>query len=291
MKKLILSGFVIAGISLAPYVSNAQYRDNTDLGNRLSQIEKQIQTLSRAVFRGETVTPPPAMSGGSDASTASAGSVANLEVRLSQIEEQIQQLTGQLEEQQYRIEQIARGGTTGQRTALEPSVVQKPAPSATPTSGQATQPAWNNAPSGTPSAPAANPTADLSSLSADALYEKSFVDIRDGNYDAAEYGFKTFLDKHSDHKLAANAQYWLAETHYVRGDYTEAAKLFARGYQNYPESSKVSDNLLKLGLSLAKLGKKDDACLTLKQLKNQFSDESGPVMRRADQEINRLSCD
>ena len=290
MKRLLISGLITVGMACAPITVQAQYRDNADLGNRLNQIEKQIQTLSRAVFRGETVAPP-AMTEGSSANSATAGSVANLDVRISQIEQQLQQLTGQIEEQQYRIDQLARqveGGRELQPTLTQPEPT--PAPPQQATQGQTVaQPAWG----GNTSAPAPTSEAedDLSDLGPDALYEKSFVDIRDGNYDAAEVGFKSFLSQYPDHALASNAQYWLAETYYVRANYTEAAKLFATGYQEFPESSKSADNLLKLGLSLSKLGKTEDACLSFEQLKTQFPDETGPVMRRADQEIQSLNCE
>ena len=90
--------------------------------------------------------------------------------------------------------------------------------------------------------------------------------------------------------LAPNAQYWLSETYYVRGDYKESAKMFAQGYQDYPQSPKASDSLLKLGLSLEKLGKKEDACLSFQQLKKEFPGDNVPASRRASQEIKQLGC-
>ena len=89
---------------------------------------------------------------------------------------------------------------------------------------------------------------------------------------------------------AGNAQYWLGETFYVRGNYAEAAKVFAQGYQKYPKSTKAPDNLLKLGLALSQTGKKQDACVTLMQLGKQFPSAAAVIKQRADDEMKKLNC-
>src|SRR5690606_3228578 len=48
-----------------------------------------------------------------------------------------------------------------------------------------------------------------------ALYEASYSKIQSGDYVGAEAGFNQFLQLHPDHKLAANAHYWLGESYYV----------------------------------------------------------------------------
>src|SRR5690606_27427724 len=97
------------------------------------------------------------------------------------------------------------------------------------------------------------------------LYDAAFQALREQRYERAEAAFKEFLNRYSDDALAGNAQYWLGETYYVRGNYQESAKVFAHGFQKYPKSSKAPDNLLKLGLSLAQNKKTKEACLTLHQ--------------------------
>lgn len=294
------------GIALTAAPVMAQPNDVSQLSGRINQLENQIQTLSRAVFRGDV--PPPEFNAAP--APANSAAMATLEVRLSQLEAQIQELTGQIEQQQYQMNQLKQQMESQAAVTAPPAnavavdgepmrpVQMTPNTPTTPYSDTEVIPTYS-APAPTVDAPVATntPAANAAALSAidglspDQLYEKSFVDIRDGNYDAAELGFKTFLDKYPDHSLASNAHYWLAETYYVRADYNQSAKLFAQGYQDYPESSKSADNLLKLGLSLGKLGNTEDACLSLQQIKTQFPDETGPVMRRADQELKNLNCE
>ena len=73
-----------------------------------------------------------------------------------------------------------------------------------------------------------------------------------------------------DDPLAGNAQYWIGETYYVRGQYKNAADAFLKGYKKYKSSEKAPDTLLKLGMALAELGQKDAACSTLNELETKY---------------------
>lgn len=125
---------------------------------------------------------------------------------------------------------------------------------------------------------------------ATAAYENAFALLKASDFDSAETEFKRFLDQYPDNSLVPNAKYWYGETFYVRGQYDKAARIFAEGYQSYPKGGKAADNLLKLGMSLAGLNKTEDACVALKQLEKEYSKTSGPVIKRAKQEISRLGC-
>ncbi len=76
----------------------------------------------------------------------------------------------------------------------------------------------------------------------------------------------------------------------MRDKYKEAATVFAEGYQKAPKGGKAPDNLLKLALSLDKLGKPKESCLTLAQLAKDFGDAPASIKRRADQERGKLNC-
>ena len=90
--------------------------------------------------------------------------------------------------------------------------------------------------------------------------------------------------------MAGNAQYWLGETYYVRGQFREAAVTFAEGFQRYPDSPKAPDNLLKLGKSLAALGQSADACGTFAELVTRYPQAPATIHQQAATEQQRLSC-
>ena len=124
-----------------------------------------------------------------------------------------------------------------------------------------------------------------------ARYNHAFSLVVSHDYPRAERAFLTFLQEHPDHPLAGTATYWLGETHYVRGDYRQAAITFANGFRDYPENPKAPDNLLKLALSLARLDRQQDACVALDELATRFPNASRVITRGAAGERKRLACD
>ncbi len=69
-----------------------------------------------------------------------------------------------------------------------------------------------------------------------------------------------------------------------------ASVAFAEGYQKYPKSQKSSDNLLKLGMSLAALDNRETACATLREVNKRYPSASKAVKAKVSSEQSRLSC-
>ena len=90
--------------------------------------------------------------------------------------------------------------------------------------------------------------------------------------------------------LAGSAQYWLGETYYARGRYAEAASAFAEGYKSYPKGTKAADDLLKLGMSLARANQKQNACVALAQLDHDFPNPGSAIKEQRIAEKKRLGC-
>ncbi len=308
---LVLSGSVLGGLILCGPVYAQSERD---MNSRMNRIENEIKTLSRAIFRGEE-PPPGAFSGGGDPAAQ-----ANLEIRVQQLESELQTLRGLIEQQGFEVRQVKNelervtgdmelrlqdleGGATrsdvsGGGRNMNITTQGGNNPPQPSSSGAAGGYQWNSNNSGSnqpgqlgsynqsPASGAVSGRAD----DAASMYENAFSLVKNNQYDAAETGFKAFLDQYPDHVLSSNAKYWLGETYYVRGNYQDAARLFAEGYQQAPKGNKAADNLLKLGMSLSSMGKKEDACIAFSQINKEGFANAGPVMRRADQEKTRLGC-
>jgi tol-pal system protein YbgF len=130
---------------------------------------------------------------------------------------------------------------------------------------------------------------NASSADPEVIYERSYESLLRRQFNDAEVGFRGFLEQHRDHSLAGNAQYWLGETYYVQGDYKQAAQAFLSGYRDFPKSRKAADSLLKLGLSLNRLGQKEQACAAYMQVGSQFP-KAAEARKRAQSEIKRAGC-
>ena len=164
------------------------------------------------------------------------------------------------------------------------TLVVKGIPTSAPASTTAAAPpapVTATAPGGATVLPQGAPAAD---------YNNAYALLQRADYSGAERAFGAFLAGHPNDPLAGNAQYWLAETFYVRENYHQAAVHFAEGYKNYPAGPKAAANLLKLGMSLGRLGKNGEACASLDELGRRFPDAPGNVQQYARTERQRLGC-
>jgi tol-pal system protein YbgF len=210
-----------------------------------------------------------------------------VEDRLNQLQQAITLLTGQIEQLQYRNQQLQQQMEKMQADyefRLEQVEKGGSRPGAAPPS-RATPPART-----TPPAMAAAPPPATAAGGADQLYNDAFKKLQDGDYAGAEKGFRTFVQRNPQHVLAGNAQYWLGETYYARRDYQNAMTAFAEGYKAYKASPKGPDNLLKLGITLAVLGRKSDACAIFARFAQDYPRATDLQKRRITQERQKNGC-
>ena len=194
----------------------------------------------------------------------STGQLEQMQYRNQQLQQQMEKMQADYE---YRLEQMEKGGG-------RPGGAPPPRPNT-----QAAAP-----PPPPPSAAAPSATGG------DQLYNDAFKKLQDGDYGGAERGFKAFLQSNPKHTLAGNAQYWLGETYYARRDYQNAMTAFAEGYKVYKGSPKGPDNLLKLGVTLAVLGRKPDACAVFAKFNQDYPRATDLQKRRVEQERQKNGC-
>ena len=72
--------------------------------------------------------------------------------------------------------------------------------------------------------------------------------------------------------------------------YTDAASAYLEGYQKYPKSEKAPINLLKLGVSLVQIGEKDQGCLMITGVKDQYPQANQSVLQKAKYEEKKFEC-
>ena len=122
-------------------------------------------------------------------------------------------------------------------------------------------------------------------------YEFAISFLKVGDYETAEFALREFIDIHSKHELAGNAQYWYGETFRVRQLYQDAASAYLDGYQKYPKSSKAPVNLLKLGVMLVQIGEKNQGCSMIVGVKEQYPKAKQSVIQKAEYEKKKFNCE
>ncbi len=116
--------------------------------------------------------------------------------------------------------------------------------------------------------------------------EKALLQLQ---YADAESGFREFVGKYPEHNLAGSAEFKLGETYWAQQNYSQAAQAYMSSYKQYPKGRRAPDSLLKLGLSLARLGQKDQACTTMGSVDAEFPN-AVEVKKRAQAEFKRAGC-
>lgn len=271
LKKITYFAF-FAGVGLSTFAASAQ--NINSLQTRLDRMEREMLTLSRSVYKGDV--PPPQMQ-----STTSAQVTAQSEVRMNQLEDQLRRLTGMIEENSYRTRQLE-----DKLNMLSTAQSVSNAPVATSPSAVQTAPLTvDNTPY-----QLGTITNNQNATSPAGMYDQAFSYLQINDYANAQSTFEKFIEQYPDHSLAANSKYWLGETFYARGDYQAASRAFAKSFKDHPEGQKAPDTLLKLAMSLKAQDMKDEACLTLGELKSRFPNAPSSVLSKANSERQSYQC-
>ncbi len=288
------------------------------LKSRVEALEEQLVDMQVVVGTLESL----AKGGGGAAPFPSAGSGADtaridsLETQVRALSAQVQQLSDQIRSMggTPRRSDIAASTDTASLDAANGASASDAAPASVPGFGSTTVSPGDGgndaiggllnsqgqtqgdagagaAPPPPPVATAALPAAgDTGGGDPKQAYETAYGYLLQRDYGSAESSFSDFLKRYPNDSLSGNAQYWLGETYFVRGQYKAAASAFLKGYQTYAQSGKAADSLLKLAMSLDRLGQKDAACSSFAELSTKFPTAPQSVKARAQTERQRVGC-
>lgn len=280
------------------------------LVDRIERLERSLRDLEPLVYRGEVPSGSVTARSPDSFGTPSTARIAEAEVRMTQLENELRNLTGRVEEVNFRLRQIStrldklvgdvdfrlgeleRGaGRAAEQPAAAADGGAAPATPAATGFGQQVQAAAGERGGNQQAAVApAAPGTLLPDGSPMERYNFAFSLLRKAEFDRAEQAFTEFLSAHPDDDLAANAQYWLGETYYVRNRFDAAAAAFLQGIKQYPASAKAPDTLLKLGITLRELGQSAEACNTWNELLRSFPDADSRIRRNAEQQKQQTDC-
>lgn len=288
----------------------SQAGETEDLKKRVQQLEEQLvdmqvvigtlQSMGNGGAQGPSASYGPQ---GGSAAYGAGGAASN--ARLDGVETQIQALTAQMEQLSREVRALS-----GDRRGALPSPQQNnyaAAPQTAPKYGVEKQSFndtvdyggfgsttvsrdQNDGIGGLLANGGANFSGGGSDPGAKQLYETAYGYLLQQDYGAAESAFRDFLQRYPNDALSGNAQYWLGESLFLRGQYKPAATAFLEGYEKHRNNGKAPESLLKLAMSLNKLGQHDAACSSFTELRAQFPNAPSHVQRRAATERRRAGC-
>ncbi|MBT4698690.1 MAG: tol-pal system protein YbgF [Alphaproteobacteria bacterium] len=295
-------------------ISFAQQDKMNELLDRLEKIQKDIQTLEKAVYSKNASLP-------SDNVVVNEALTRQLS-KISELEKQIQQMTSKFEENNYKLQQLSdrlnkvsndsqlrfqqleNNKVISEKVSAPKEVIleKTPAVKKKETNILNSEEVDKEEENVIQEKPVQSEniklkekvnkpkTKVLPKVSIAEQYKYAMNIMKSGDFEKAEIAFKEFVDTHSKHELAGSAQFWYGETFYIRQLYEDAAAAFLDGYQKYPNSPKASENLLKLGVTLAELGEIEQGCKMIINLKKAYPKTDAAILQKSSYEKKRFNC-
>ena len=318
IKKLRLEVLIIIYLSFSSHL----IADNHNIYETIEQLQKDINTLERAVYSGSTNLNNELNNTDTSSDPDSEDVLTRHLLKLTEIETQFQNLTNRFEEINFKLDKLSNRLSKVQADNQirfqdlenasvinedKKTLAQNPKDKTLPGSSQPqdlgsisykdtntnetiqqTQSIDTTATIITESFQTEEKI--LPSKSPENQYEFATSFLKVGDYSTAERAFREFVQTNPEHKLAGNAQYWYAETFRIRQLYTDAASAYLEGYQKYPKGEKAPVNLLKLGVSMVQIGEKDQGCKMINGVEKQYPDANQSVIQKAKYESQKFEC-
>jgi len=243
-----------------------------DLRYRLSVVDAELADIRARLGAG------PGTAAGTTVTTGGGG---DLVVRLDRLEAEIRKLTGQIEKMQFDQKQVADdaaqrfGDIEFRLTELEGGDTSQ-LPPVKPLGASQTETVAANTPE--------------VSISERNDLDRAIEDVKQGRFDIGEDRLRQFLNIYSGSPLESEALYWLGESQFVRGAFQNAARSFLDGYKTDPAGLNAPRNLLRLGVTLGRLGQLNEACQTLREVHHQFPGGPAEILQAAEDETAVLKC-
>ena len=320
-KKLIFNFTLLINL----FFFSFSYGDNHDFYEVIEQLQKDIQTLEKAVYSNSTEFNNNANNNLSLDDNSSEDVLTRHLLKLTEIENQFQQLTNRFEEINFKLDKLSNRLSKVQadnqirfqdiETLISTGDIDKLVSKKTSNTDNEILPGSSQPQdlgsisykdSSTNETSQQTQSIDTTATvvtetfqseekilpkdSPEGQYEFATSFLKVGDYTTAERAFREFVQTNPEHDLAGNAQYWYAETFRIRQLYTDAASAYLEGYQKYPKGEKAPINLLKLGVSMVQIGEKDQGCKMINGVEKQYPEANQSVIQKAKYESQKFEC-
>jgi len=210
--------------------------------------------------------------------------------RIDALEQEVRRLTGDVEQQQFRIEQVVKDGTNRigdlefRLCELEKGCDVTNLDRTAPLGGMVVPKAGNSGGASTASPPVAT---DITASEQNS-FNQAFAAYEAGNFPAAAIMFESFAMAFPSGPLSGEAYFWRGEALAASGNWSDAALSFLESFSGSPAGVKAPDSLYRLGMSLAQLGQVQEACLMLSEVPVRYP--ASAVVTQSKAEYSGLGC-
>lgn len=121
-------------------------------------------------------------------------------------------------------------------------------------------------------------------------YDAALASYKGGQFEAAATGFEDFLRKYPKDRRVSEAVFYLGESFAKRGRHREAAEQYLKVSTDFQKASRAPEAMVKLAMSLDKLGLKEQACATYTEAPRKFPNLSASLRTTVEREQKRNQC-
>lgn len=238
---------------------------------RVDKLESEMRAVQRKVFPdgpAARIQPEivPQVDLAEPLGAPATSPVADLNARVDALEAQLARLTGQSEENAFKLRQLEEGLAKFRADAefRLNAVEQGGAPASSSTPAQSS--------SSSDSAPAPLQTAADTAPAdpGEAAYLAGFRMWDSGDFAGAQAALDAMIKKYPKHPRASYAQNLAGRAYLDGGKPATAAKIFLGNYQSNPKGDRAADSLYFLGQALVKLKKPAEACKVYDELQDVY---------------------
>lgn len=123
-------------------------------------------------------------------------------------------------------------------------------------------------------------------MPAETLFQSAIRDKMAGQLELALNGFEQYVKHYGSTEMAADAEFYMGEIHYQRGELAEAEAALSGVVDRHPKSGKAADAMLLRALTREKRGEFRAAQADLKKLLSTYRRSN--AAKRAETELSRL---
>ena len=117
-------------------------------------------------------------------------------------------------------------------------------------------------------------------------FESSFELLRKGDYVSAEIALREHINNFPNGPYTDDAKYWLAESLFSQNKYNEALEIFNQIINQYPDSEKMMESILKSGFSHQALGNLSAAESIFQRVIRDYPNSSASSL--AEERLNKM---
>ncbi len=286
MKRAIITIVAASLVSAMP----AAAQEN--VGKRVERLEKEMRAVQRKVFPGgstffEPEIKPEEEKLGTPSTTSTP--VSDLIARVDALERSLANITGQVEQNSFRLKQLEDkmdSGTSTETTAASTGSSSQSEVGNTETTNepdQAPDPERVTAVAAIVM-PETGDAAEDSYIYGCRLWDAKF-------YPEAQTQLKKTFETYPNHRRASFAQNLLGRAYLDDGKPALASVALYENYQKRPRGERAADSLYFLSTALVQLDKKDDACRVLAELADVYPQvAAGRLSNRVSRGKSAANC-